>query len=1651
MEHVKSQAVALVTVENICRPGNTHAESAQGAIDVAGVGNGSGDARREFGAFESEWTVLIGELAALSERAVEHALVATREQAMLMSKENRHRQSLDELGRKYEGLVARERRYKKQLEENEADRRCILKRLEELEHKYRGMMGREERHRDAFEMLERKYRGMIGREERYRKEIDKQKARVARLKQSWRWRIGTAILLPILLPAWGFKRLARLVMRPPESRDRAPDRQGPLSLGDEPFSKLEYVLETQGVEAAVQHVRDVCEVGRRLEMWRWLYARVATENYQGVVTCLEGICEIEPNRQDLHRLASLGYYKLGSLERPFTALSRIEPEQEEADKKLALLSEMVRGARRLLREGIELPSRQPNPNGFVWPKRVMYCLHSSVPYNTNGYSTRSHGVVVGTRDVGWDVRPVTRPGYPWDSRVSIDKLPADYRLENETEGIRYVALAGPNLNETGLDRYIVEAADVFHREAQRLCPEIIHSASNHITALSALIAARRLGVPFVYEVRGLWEITQASETPGWEQSERYRLAVKLETLVAREADRVLALTQELKVELVRRGVAPDRITVAPNCVDTDVFAPMPRDEKLARELGLATGVPTIGFAGSVVDYEGLDLLVEALVLVRERGVPFNLLVVGDGRVLDGVKARTKQLGIEDVCRFPGRVPFEAVTRYISCMDIMPCPRKPNEVTEMVSPLKPLESMAMSKAVLLSDVSPHRTLVEDGVRGLLFRKGDVADLADKLTTLLRDAELRQRLGRAARQWVTLNRTWTHVGHVIEEAYLEVRQGAERRRAELAAKTGAARSLRDMRIAIIADRFTTDALAPETNLLRITPDDWREVFAHERVDALIVESAWEGNGGAWHRKVGRYEDDEFQPITELLAHCRAHGVPSLFWNKEDPVHYHRFKATAALCDHVFTTDASIIGRYLGHPNTQAKSVSGLPFFAQPKLHNPLPAARAWSHTACYGGTYYGDRYPDRKKVLDALLGAASQRGLVIYDRQHFNSESPYKFPPTLARFVQGGLDYADMVQAYKAHPVHINGNSVVKSPTMFSRRVVEATACGALVISGPGEGVAQVMDGLVPIVSSKDATAKLLDRHLHDEMARHVAVLPAMRHVFRHHTSGHRLAQMLRTAGLVVWAPAPAAYGVITPRLDAGLAERLAAQTVPPGLVVAAEVTPEAARVLQQRGCAVHVVETLGEARIAIEEARIEWIVPLAAGSGDAAHAPNWFEDMLLAGAYADADAIGRRRVVIRKDEEVRGGLPYVSRTERPDPNAVLLRAVSPGFDLPAALPIAEAVVSAQARIPTSSVLVLLDYIREDDRGVSDGPNGLKTETKVGRTITPKTVLVAGHDLKFCRDIIQHFEASGLTVLVDQWQGHSQHDEKRSLELLGKAEVVFCEWCLGNAVWYAERKRPEQRLIGRLHAQEIRSSLLAKVDFSAFEKIIFVGPHIRDIVVRDYGLHPDQAVVIPNTVDVDALDRPKVGDYRHALGLVGIVPKMKRLDRALDILEHLLEKDSAFHLYVKGKRPEDYPWMLKRPEEMAYYEVQHRRLEMNPALKAAISFDGYGDDMSEWYRKIGFVLSVSDFESFHLTIADGGAARAVPVVLPWEGADRIYPPDWISLDVGTCAEKIIHLTSDTTQLMAVQERARHYVVSQFARRKVVGDIVRLVVGG
>jgi glycosyltransferase involved in cell wall biosynthesis len=410
------------------------------------------------------------------------------------------------------------------------------------------------------------------------------------------------------------------------------------------------------------------------------------------------------------------------------------------------------------------------------PTAVLSVLSQSAPIQSGGYATRTHGLLVGLARKGWDIRAITRLGFPYDRwKASDPRVVAEMDV---VDGIPYHRLLEEGVREYPqypLSSYIQRFSDRLVKHATAHQAALIHSASFFVTGLPSADAARRLGLPLIYEMRGLEDLMKVSKDPSFVGTERYQFLTMLEREVCLQAERVFVITDALRREMSARGVPDDRMLVVPNGVHSDRFVPQERDRDLEAQLGVAERT-VIGYAGGLVHYEGLEVLLDAVAMLKQRRADFHVIVVGDGQHERSIRALAAKLRLDDVVTFTGRVPHKQVKRYLSLFDIAPFPRQPLPVCELISPIKPFESMAMAKAVVVSSVAALTEIVQDGKTGLVFTKGEPADLARSLERLLDSRDLRESLGREAREWVIAERDWKKIVPTVDEAYRAVLDSA-----------------------------------------------------------------------------------------------------------------------------------------------------------------------------------------------------------------------------------------------------------------------------------------------------------------------------------------------------------------------------------------------------------------------------------------------------------------------------------------------------------------------------------------------------------------------------------------------------------------------------------------------------------------------------------------------------------------------------------------------------------------------------------------------------------------------------------------------------------------------------------------------------------
>lgn len=385
--------------------------------------------------------------------------------------------------------------------------------------------------------------------------------------------------------------------------------------------------------------------------------------------------------------------------------------------------------------------------------RILHILDHSLPLHS-GYCFRTRAIMKAQIASGLHVAGVT--GVRQDQHGFEAAAPLE-----QAEGLDFFRtlsdVSGPSPVREW--REVAAFADRIAEVVQEWRPDVLHAHSPALNGLAGLRVAQKTGLPLLYEIRAFWEDAAVGNGTSSAGSPRYWLTRQLENHVVNGANAVAVICEGLKSDLVARGVAKEKITVSPNGVDMNLFGKPPApDEALRQELGL-TGKSVMGFIGSFYDYEGLDDLIAAMPQLKALAPNAHLLLVGGGPMEEALKAQVEASPAASAITFTGRVPHAEVERYYGLMDIMVYPRKSMRLTELVTPLKPLEAMAQGRIVAASDIGGHRELIEDGVTGTLFPAGSPEKIAEKLADLLKNRERWPQTVETARKFVEADRNWS----------------------------------------------------------------------------------------------------------------------------------------------------------------------------------------------------------------------------------------------------------------------------------------------------------------------------------------------------------------------------------------------------------------------------------------------------------------------------------------------------------------------------------------------------------------------------------------------------------------------------------------------------------------------------------------------------------------------------------------------------------------------------------------------------------------------------------------------------------------------------------------------------------------------------
>ncbi len=388
--------------------------------------------------------------------------------------------------------------------------------------------------------------------------------------------------------------------------------------------------------------------------------------------------------------------------------------------------------------------------------RILHLLNHSLPVQ-DGYVRRTMGILRAQRSFGWSTVQVTSPKQQ-KANSFVDSIDgwAFYRTSQSPAIIQRLPMIGQLASVYTLIRRL-------HSIIREHQPDIIHAHSPVLNAIAALVVSNRFRIPVVYEVRAFWEDAAVCQGTASEWGLRYRVTRNLETFVFKRVNAVAAISEGLRSDIVDRGIPDEKVFLIPNGIEGDNASLPIRPDILGKP-----EAPVLGYIGSLLSYEGLDLLLESLPRVLRRFPKTRVILVGGGPEADRLKALAQSLNVEGSVEFVGPVEHEEVFRFYDAIDLLVYPRRSNRLTELVTPLKPLEAMAQGLPVLASNVGGHKELIDINQTGILFRAGDVNDLATRIIELLSDPPALRLVGATARDRVCRVRSW----HTIAARYQDV---------------------------------------------------------------------------------------------------------------------------------------------------------------------------------------------------------------------------------------------------------------------------------------------------------------------------------------------------------------------------------------------------------------------------------------------------------------------------------------------------------------------------------------------------------------------------------------------------------------------------------------------------------------------------------------------------------------------------------------------------------------------------------------------------------------------------------------------------------------------------------------------------------------
>jgi len=1255
---------------------------------------------------------------------------------------------------------------------------------------------------------------------------------------------------------------------------------------------------------------------------------------------------------------------------------------------------------------------------------VMYNVHSSVPYVTSGYTIRTNYLVQSLVKY-WkrDIKINVRWGFPLDRRdININDKINQYQLIDGIGHIFNPDNLGFNIKDQ--EKYAQLSTNEIIKKSIKYQPTILHSASDYTIGFATSMAAKKLKIPFIYEMRGLWALSRSANDKRFYKSIKYNLMMEMEKKTALDADEVIVISNQLKELVVEWGIDEEKIHVLPNCVNVNKLKPVEVDTKLKEEYCIDSEL-VLGFIGSIVKYEGLELLIEAISdLVSVEEINMKVLIIGDGKERVNLQKRVKEENLEDIIIFPGQIPHDKIKYYYSVIDGIVIPRMKSEVCQIIPSLKPLEAMCMEKIVICSDVEPNKDLIINGKNGFLFNSEDKKSLSSLIMDFYKNKSKFIKIGKKSRNWVASNRNWDIECNVltkIYDYYQIVDLAKSKKNNELKIKEIMAPNISqglDFAFEITDRSIKYESMRTARNiylasLRSLSKIDTSEAIIYgEKYEHLLD---WRSIKTTFklYVNIKNYEKAEkliymhFEKLDNLsldecnkqLLDLKNNGNNDLWltYNEKNPIDY---------------SDDYDMRDILIYSHSNINLIDGSTIWIQSIVSALANSGRKVvllckdnitkfeiAHTLLENENVRLIQPRDFSIYRELSLEEAVKI-LEILDTSHGGFSSIICRGLDLSIEISKISTFWNRVFFYFTDFYSINDDG----KRIISKKFIKYK-----------HDLLKYSEGF--FYQTEQVKRELINLDIDNYKLYHLPPMVPNEYIIFDKKKNNKKKLVIGYAGKfsTLWGIRELIY----------TCEELMRDGVDIKLEIVGNKfnrnTKSDTNFIEEIK---NIFNTSDWINWHKQKTRKETLEILSNVDLIWCFRSKKLEDATLEISTKLIECCFLEIPFIAYSNEVNVGLLGKDSCFLVNNESQLKRKMIELINM--------------KNYSFANIKKQLDKYKMNEVGcrLSEILPNVKSKP------SSKRILLNGHDLKFIGELESMLKKDGHQIIRDEWNWSTPKNITISSRLLTSAEIIISEWGLENAVWYSNNKNENQKHIVRIHSQEIRPrarKMTSKINQAGCDKIIFVAEHIRKRAIEIFNWDIENIILIPNYVNVNRFNLIKNKDSKFKLGIVGVVPQSKRVDIAFDIISRLNEIDSDWELIVKGKTHRDLEFMKggSRKKEYEWFENQFQKLEQNVSLQDAVTFQPHSRPINMWYREIGYILSLSDWESFHYSVAEGVASGTIPLIKKWEGSDKIYNKDWIFDSSEEIVDEIIRLSKiNDDKIEEIKEKNLDYISKNYS---------------